>query len=315
MTFHPSVLCPLDLSDAARGALRYAGAIAAHFGMRLKLLAVNDARAGNGDGHRARPNPLSVVTLRDVERFFEGTFAHRPHGISDVHIEIGDGHAATEILRSARELGPDLIVMGSHGRTGFRLPHFGSTTERVLRGTTLPVLVTPGIDPGPDELEDVGRAVRRILAPVDLTAPMTHQLRVARGLAEAISVPVLLLHVMEPAASMLATGSRVAGIDSHRRHQADRELQAALQEFPAALKPEALVTYGEPAEEIARIAGDRDAGLIVLALHSWPTPGPHMGTVTYRVLCLAQRLVLALPPALSAVQSARAAEHAAGAGL
>ena len=56
------------------------------------------------------------------------------------------------------------------------------------------------------------------------------------------------------------------------------------------------MAYGEPAEEIAKVASDRDAGLIVMGLHSSPVLGPRMGSVTYRVLCLAHRLVLALPP-------------------
>jgi nucleotide-binding universal stress UspA family protein len=63
------------------------------------------------------------------------------------------------------------------------------------------------------------------------------------------------------------------------------------------MKPEGLVAYGEPSEEIAKVANDRDVGLIVMGLHSSPLLGPRMGSVTYRVLCLAHTLVLALPPA------------------
>ena len=44
------------------------------------------------------------------------------------------------------------------------------------------------------------------------------------------------------------------------------------------------------------MAADRDVGLIVMGLHSSPLLSPRMGSVTYRVLCLAHRLVLALPP-------------------
>ena len=66
--------------------------------------------------------------------------------------------------------------------------------------------------------------------------------------------------------------------------------------MPRAAQAEALIAYGEPAEEIAKVANDRDAGIIVMGLHSSPVLGPRMGSVTYRVLCLAHRLVLALPP-------------------
>ena len=114
--------------------------------------------------------------------------------------------------------------------------------------------------------------------------------------AEALSVPLLLLHVVEPVRSMVAAQPRQPRIDTERRSRAERQLDTAAANMPAVLKPEVLVAYGEPAEEIAKVANDRDAGLIILGLHSSPMMGPRMGSVTYRVLCLAHRLVLALPP-------------------
>ena len=52
----------------------------------------------------------------------------------------------------------------------------------------------------------------------------------------------------------------------------------------------------DPAEELAKVARDRQAGLVVMGLHGSPLLGPRMGSVTYRMLCLAPTLVLALPP-------------------
>jgi nucleotide-binding universal stress UspA family protein len=65
---------------------------------------------------------------------------------------------------------------------------------------------------------------------------------------------------------------------------------------PAVLT-EAITAFGDPAEEISKIAGERRAGLIVVGLHDSAMSSARLGSVTYRVLCLAQRLVLALPPA------------------
>jgi hypothetical protein len=67
---------------------------------------------------------------------------------------------------------------------------------------------------------------------------------------------------------------------------------------PPHLHPEGLVAYGDPAEEIAKLRRDRQAGLIVIGLHASPLLGPRMGSVTYRVLCLVPALVLALPPVM-----------------
>jgi hypothetical protein len=61
-----------------------------------------------------------------------------------------------------------------------------------------------------------------------------------------------------------------------------------------------LTAFGDPAEEIAKVAKERHVGLIVIGLHGSPLAGPRMGSVTYRVLCLSQTPVLALPPVLPA---------------
>ena len=290
-----SVLCPIDFSGASRGALRYAGAIASHLGARLTLLAVNDPLLGEA-AEFAGPTHLVEDTVRELEKFFRQSFDGKLENVSDVQLDVATGKPAPEILRVARERGCDLIVMGSHGSTGFRKLFFGSTTERVLRETPVPVLVTSGTDPGPLHSDDVRKTVRRVLAPVDLTTATPHQLDMAAKVAAGLDLPLLMLHVIEPVRSMVAAHPRLPKIDAERRYRAERELEAAAAKMPAGVKPEALVAYGEPAEEIAKIATDRDAGLIVMGLHSSLLMGPRMGSVTYRVLCLAHRLVLALPP-------------------
>lgn len=290
----PAVLCPLDFSESSRTSLQYAGAVAGHFGSRLTLLAVNDplleeaAELSSGSAH------LVEETVREMEKFFQETFERNPEGLKDVRLEVAVGKPAPEILRIAREQESDLIVMGSHGATGFRKLFFGSTTERVLRETAVPVLVTPG-GHAPKTRDEMRKTVRRILAPVDLTAATPRQLSVVATIAKALEVPVVALHVIEPVRSMVSTHARVPSIETERRYRAERELERAIDALPKA-HAEGLVVYGEPAEEIAKVAQDRDAGLIVMGLHSSPLMGPRMGSVTYRVLCLAHRLVLALPP-------------------
>lgn len=317
MTLRPTVLCPVDFSDGCRAALGHAGAIAAHFGARLTLLAVNDPLLHEALEYSGGEPHLREDTVREIEQFFRTTFEHRPHGIPEVAIEVATGKPAPEILRVSRERACDLIVMSSHGATGFRKLFFGSTTERVLRDTTVPVLVTPGDTFGPAGLEDAPRLVRRVLVPVDLTAATPHQVRIARDLAEAIDLPLLLLHVVEPVRATFFPQSRLPSVEAERRYRAERDLDVLLDGLPPRIRPEALVAYGEPAEEIAKIAVDRDAGLIVMGLYSSAVLGPHMGSVTYRLLCLAHRLVLAIPPSTSGagIDARIRAEHDGGPAL
>lgn len=295
MNLRPSVLCPIDFSDNARGALRYAAAIAAHFQSPLTLLAVNDPLLVEAAELASGAPQLASDTRRELERFFTHAFERPRQPPVAPQYEIATGKPAPEILRVSRERACDLIVMGSHGSTGFRKLFFGSTTERVLRETLVPVLVTPGNDPGPNAPADVQKAVRRIVAPVDLSGTTNSQLDATCRIAETLQVPLLLLHVVEPIRSIPAAHLGLPNLEAERRDRAERQMESAVAAI-SSVRPEVLIAYGEPAEEIAKVATDRDAGLIVMGLHSSPLLGPRMGSVTYRVLCVAHRLVLALPP-------------------
>jgi nucleotide-binding universal stress UspA family protein len=166
----------------------------------------------------------------------------------------------------------------------------------VLRETTIPVLATPPTEEGPVDLDHIRRLVGHILVPVDLSGASLHQVQIARRLSEALSVPFIATHVVEPVRSPLADKLHLPGIELERRTRAEDALGELIATVPRQLHPEALVAYGDPAEEITKIARDRRAGLIVVGLHGSPLWGPRMGSVTYRVLCLAPALVLALPP-------------------
>jgi len=210
--------------------------------------------------------------------------------------EVAVGKPAPEILRVARERSCDLIVISTHGLTGIRKLFFGSTTERVLRETTRPVLVTPPTDPGFVQVEDGQRLIRRILVPVDLSPASTHQVQVAGGLAQALGVSLILAHMIEPVSSRLTARIDLARVAADRRSSAADAMRKLLVKVPSGLQSEALVADGEPAEGLAKVARDRQVGLVVMGLHGFPIPGPRMGSVTYRLLCLSPTLVLALPP-------------------
>ena len=209
---------------------------------------------------------------------------------------VATGKPDAEILRVANAAPADLIVMSSRGATGIRRLFLGSITERVLRATTVPVVVTPPGDPGPESTDEVRETVRRILVPVDLTGAMQDQVRVALHLGIILGAPLLLAHVVEPVRAFIPGHIHAANVDSERRDRAERRLQALVDTFPTPPRTEPLVVFGEPAEEIAKIATDRQAGLIVMGLHASAVSGARMGSVTYRVLSVTHGLVLALPP-------------------
>ena len=296
MAARPTILCPVDFSDASRSALNYARLIMEHFGARLVILTVEDPLLTEaidlGTGHIWDPED----TRRELARFATHALGGNPLKEGEVEYEVAVGKPAKQVLHVAQEKACDLIVISTHGLTGMRKMFFGSTTERVLRETTIPVLAVSPNETAPRSLEDLRRTVGRILVPVDLTPASIHQMQVARAVSEALHVPLLATHVVEPVRSPLAARLHLPSIELERKTRAEDALAELLATVPRQLHPEALVAYGDPAEEIAKIARDRHAGLMVIGLHGSPLLGPRMGSVTYRVLCLVPALVLAVPP-------------------
>ena len=293
---NPTILCPIDFSDGSRGALRYASAIAEHFRARMLLMAVEDPLLTE-----ALDLATGVVwdpdeTKKSLAQFAANVLDRSGPNPVEIAYEVAVGKPAQEILRASRDLSADLIVMSTHGLTGMRKLFFGSTTERVLRETTAPVLATPPVDPGPLRLSEARALLNRMLVPLDLSPQSVRQVQVAKAISEALTLPFIALHVVEPVRSPLAAKLQMTHIDLERKTRAEEALEEILATVPPHLHPEALVVYGDPAEEIAKLARDRLAGLVVIGLHGSPMLGPRMGSVTYRVLCLAPAMVLAIPP-------------------
>lgn len=297
----PTVLCPIDFSDASKSALCYATAIADHFGARLAVLTVDDPLLAEVAKTTGRVPSLAAETERELRRFCDDTLAQLPAGPKSVEYHVAVGKPATEILRAATEQNADLIVISSHGRSGVRKMFFGSTTERVLRETMVPVLITPDERPPATSLSEIARHVNRVVAPVDLTEASSHQIRVAGGIAQALGTPLIVAHVVEPIFVPYSVRLAIPGAEAARRADAEERLSALAAAAPAGVTTESIVLTGEPSEEIMRLIDARRAKLVVMGLHSSGLLGPRMGSVTYRVLCTTHALVLAVPPRTSSV--------------
>ena len=120
------LLVPMDRSEPAIEALRLAVDIAMRVGARLTVLHV-DASAIPGDEH---PAGVHQIVARDV-----------PSSIN-VEILFDQGDPAERINHHASEGQHDLVVMGTHGKTGLERVILGSVAESVVRTCPVPVLVT-----------------------------------------------------------------------------------------------------------------------------------------------------------------------------
>lgn len=296
MTRFPSLLCPVDFSDASRAALGHAAAIADHFGAELTVLTVADPLVAALAASEPTHASFELETDQALQRYCSDALSNRPPGPRTVRFKQAVGTPATEIVREAQESHADLIVMSSHGRRGLQKMFFGSTTERVLRETTVPVLITPAARTEPLGLSELAGRIHEIIAPVDLSTATPHQLTVAAAIADSLSVPLMLMHVLKPVFAPFGTRSSSTGADAARLDHAQQQLKELQASVTRRVQTESLVIAGEPSEEIVRAAQSRNGSLIVMGLHSSGVLGPRMGSVTYRVLCLTDSFVLALPP-------------------
>lgn len=133
------ILTPTDGSDPSTLGVDRAIDLGRRFGATVHALYVVDqtARPGDWDIVVERQEAAGEAALDDAGE--RGAAA----GI-DVEKHLRRGNPAEEILAFADEADVDLIVMGTAGRSGIdRLLHTGSTTERVLRGASVPVFAVP----------------------------------------------------------------------------------------------------------------------------------------------------------------------------
>ena len=210
--------------------------------------------------------------------------------------EIRAGRAADEIHAAAASMRADLLVMGSHGLTGIHKVFFGSTAERVLRETDIPVLVTPGDLQGQHGPATLASAVRRILVPIDLTGASAALVRLGAALGQAIDVPVLVAHAIEPLHVPARWQSRVPSLHLEARDRAEAAMHRVVEE--AGGDAESMVLIGDAADAIINVANVRAAGLILMGLQQ--SGLGRVGVIAYRVLCRSQVPVLALPRAAAA---------------
>ena len=136
------ILVPIDFSELSGMALATAADLARRFSAHMTLLHVYPVPGYVlPDGFvPAGPEVLAQVEARTQESLKAWqTEGQRLSGAS-VEIASSVGHAATEITQCALDRGVDLIVIGSHGRTGFAHLLLGSVAEKVLRSAPCPVL-------------------------------------------------------------------------------------------------------------------------------------------------------------------------------
>jgi len=141
------ILVPIDGSSAALRAVDMAIVLAQAFDGRVAVLNVVDVYpfAGIGADYAFGQSEYMAAATASANQALARAEAAVAAGGVPCERRIVEGHVIHEgIIDAAKALEADLIVMGSHGRHGFEKVLLGSTTQRVLSRTSLPVLVVRG---------------------------------------------------------------------------------------------------------------------------------------------------------------------------
>ena len=136
------ILAPTDFSPASEKGLKYALRFAREFGAEVTLLHILEPIVPFAFEGLPMRLPVEETGLSDAERAFKALeVSAREKGDTIVHAMTRQGIASHEIVDAAKEFDVDLIVMATHGYTGWKHFCIGSTAERVVRAALCPVLV------------------------------------------------------------------------------------------------------------------------------------------------------------------------------
>jgi nucleotide-binding universal stress UspA family protein len=189
-----TILAPTDLSEASIPALAYARLFADRFKAALTVM-YSDPVLYPIDfmppvGFFVPAGPEEDARLRaEVKAHAERVMEGRPYSI-----EVAVGQPVPAILATARERHPDLIVMGTHLRHGWRRAMLGSVSNDVIHESPCPVLTVAAER---HSIFEGRRAVTKILCPVNFTEVARDGLRVAVQLAQRFNAHLEVVHVLE----------------------------------------------------------------------------------------------------------------------
>jgi nucleotide-binding universal stress UspA family protein len=273
MSIFHRILFAGDLSDRSRGAFGAACSFAGQSGADLHVLHVVDSRESREE-------------IEDQLRAF-----YRAAPPLAVHYLTRRGDAPDAILRTADELEADLIVVGTHGRSGLDRMLYGSVAESVMQRSSRPVLVVRQTD-----VSRTTKPIRIVLHPIDFSGSSRPALDVARALAQSHRARLVLLH------------SEPAGLGPERAELAP--LQEPSDRAGLHVTVETRFGPGEPVTEILQATRDLHCDLIVLGSHGRiGFPRFMLGSVAESVIREAPCLTLVVKGAPVASPSLKAEDH------
>ncbi len=264
------ILVPLDFSPASMEALKYAVWLAKQFRAAIHLVHVHppdEASSVPGAGH------LLFQSAEAIERLNEElTGIHRKHvpTFRPENCHIRGGRPYEEIVRVAREIDADFVVLATRGHSGLKHLLLGSTAERVVRNAPCPVLIARKRKQRRKASREAF-AVRTILVPTDFSQCSLAGTEYAAFLAKTFGATLRLFHAMYPYTNYVFidhAGVRLSGLAEAVEETARQEMDALKRmDFLRGVPVQTEILPGPAVDEICAAAGGPDVDLIVTSTH------------------------------------------------
>jgi nucleotide-binding universal stress UspA family protein len=262
------ILFATDFSDAAEHAQAYAFALAKRFKAPLVVVHVVDTAYPSyagvyGFGAEVELH-IDEVKRYAQEQLVRVTESARDHGLTaDPHLLAT--HPPEAIVDEAVAKGCDLIVLGTHGRSGVDHFLFGSTAERVVRLSTVPVL---SVKPREKEFLELGTlSIKTVLCPCDLSPASEQAVELAADMCRLFGAELVLLHVIDSRVSypLMLPEAKLPTADELRAN-ANQRLDALAAKL-GKVKSRKVVVDGVPHKLILEQAKKIGADLLVMTTH------------------------------------------------
>ena len=280
------ILCPVDFSEFSGHALDHAVGIARWYGARVTALCVLPPIPAFGPPAGDGLYPPMAYTAGDLQQFRDELQAFAgAHGVAALDTEVVQGSVTAEILRVASDLPADLIVLGTHGRSGFERVMLGSVAEKILRKASCPVLTVP---PRAPDVVPVDTPFSRVLCAVDFSPASIRALALAQSLAGEAGAKLSVLNVLEPVSvfePVVATGADAGAVSADQRRDVRQRLERLIGDDTRAFADVAeVVAAGKAYQEILRVAQEQRSDLLVLGAHGGGLGLPTFGSTAAHVV-------------------------------
>jgi len=177
------------------------------------------------------------------------------------------------ILRTAEQMDADLIVMGTHGRSGLNRFLLGSVAEKVLREARAPVLTLRGVGVDGDSCR---LPFRKVLCPINYTPVAREALRYAADMARRSGAELIVMTSLE---------GEEGGSEALTREHEQRLCADVPEEVQTHCELRPVVRHGSAAEQILRVAADEECDLVVIGAQHRPLlETTILGTTSVRVM-------------------------------